>query len=62
MSHRCKRQKTAGRAKFFLADGETPENFREPTLYIAEIHMRAETMTPLLKEILDFRPRPHWEN
>jgi hypothetical protein len=34
----------------------------EPNLYytIEEIHLRAETMTPLLKEILDFRPPPHW--
>jgi hypothetical protein len=28
--------------------------------FIEEIHLRAETMTPLLKEILDFRPPPHW--
>jgi hypothetical protein len=27
---------------------------------IEEIHIRAETMTPLLKEILDYRPAPHW--
>jgi hypothetical protein len=29
-------------------------------LSIEEIHLRAETMTPLLKEILNFRPPPHW--
>ena len=28
--------------------------------YIDEINHRAETMTPLLKEILEFRSRPHW--
>jgi hypothetical protein len=31
-----------------------------PFYAIEEIHIRAETMTPLLKEILDFRPPPHW--
>jgi hypothetical protein len=30
-------------------------------LSIPEILHRAETMTPLLKAILDFRPRPHWK-
>ena len=28
---------------------------------IEEIHVRAETVTPLLKEILDYQPVPHWE-
>lgn len=28
--------------------------------FAAEIDARAKTITPLLKEILDFRPRPHW--
>ncbi len=33
------------------------ENSRSPTLtYIEEINHRAETMTPVLKEILEFRP------
>jgi hypothetical protein len=37
------------------------ENSRSQTLtYIEEINHRAETMTPVLKEILDFRPSPHW--
>jgi hypothetical protein len=27
---------------------------------IEEIHIRAETVTPLLREILDFEPAPHW--
>jgi hypothetical protein len=30
-------------------------------LSIQEIHYRAETMTSVLKAILDFRPRPHWK-
>jgi hypothetical protein len=25
-----------------------------------EIHIRAETMTPLLRKILDYEPSPHW--
>jgi hypothetical protein len=33
----------------------------EKFLFIEEIHQRAETMTPLLKEILDFRPPPRWD-
>lgn len=27
---------------------------------VEEIQIRAETVTPLLKEILNFRPPPHW--
>jgi hypothetical protein len=27
---------------------------------IEEIHTRAETMTSLLKNILDYEPAPHW--
>ena len=39
-----------------------PQNLHEPEfLSIEEIHRRAETMTPVLKEILDFRPSPHWK-
>jgi len=33
----------------------------EEHLYtIEEIHIRAETVTPLLRDILDFHPAPHW--
>jgi hypothetical protein len=28
--------------------------------FIKEVHDRAEAMTPLLQEILDFQPSPHW--
>lgn len=28
--------------------------------YREEIHKRAETVTPLLQGLLDFRPPPHW--
>jgi hypothetical protein len=27
---------------------------------IEEIHVRAETITSLLKSILDYKPAPHW--
>ncbi len=37
------------------------KNFCEPGSFEKEIHIRAETVTPLLKEILEFRPRPHWK-
>jgi hypothetical protein len=32
-----------------------------PFYTIEEIHIRAETITPLLKNILDFRPPEHWD-
>jgi hypothetical protein len=52
-----------------LADGKAnnklPEHNHESapaSLYtIEEIHIRAEMMTPLLKEILDFHPPVHVE-
>jgi hypothetical protein len=28
--------------------------------FIEEIHARAETITPCLKDILDFKPPPYW--
>ena len=36
------------------------KNFCEPGAFAEEIHNRAETITPLLKEIMDFRPGPFW--
>ena len=46
------------------ADDRLPEHNREsaPVSHytIQEIQMRAETVTPLLKEILDFHPASHW--
>ena len=36
---------------------ESPEVFSS---YIEEIHNRAETISPLLQELLDRRPPPHW--
>ena len=37
------------------------KNVCEPGAVFADaIHRRAETVTPLLKEIMDFRPQPHW--
>ncbi|HEU6449150.1 MAG TPA: hypothetical protein VFV23_11995 [Verrucomicrobiae bacterium] len=48
-----------------LADAPKIEKFgKEQTdtamIYIEEIRRRAETVTPLLKDILAFRPPPHW--
>jgi hypothetical protein len=28
--------------------------------FVDDIQNRAETITPLLKELLDYRPPPHW--
>lgn len=40
---------------------ESGKNRRAPdVLSIPELQHRAETMTPVLKAILDFRPHPHW--
>jgi len=37
------------------------KNRRAPDVYsIPELQHRAETMTPVLVAILDFRPRPCW--
>jgi hypothetical protein len=41
--------------------GDSLKNLCEPgSPFAEEIHLRAKTITPLLKEILDYRPRPHW--
>jgi len=32
----------------------------ETNVYMEEIHARADAMTPLLKEFLEFHPPPHW--
>lgn len=48
-----------GAANKFAPDSRRdypPERFYA----IEEIHLRAETITPLLKEILDYRPVPRW--
>jgi len=38
------------------------KNFCEPGLgFVDEIHVRAETITPLLREIMDFQPSPRWD-
>jgi hypothetical protein len=54
-------------AKLFpvVAENDHPmENHHglEPHQYytVQEIHIRAETVTPLLKEILDHQSVPHW--
>lgn len=53
-----KRLAAGHRAALLLSGMEKArvENF----LYIEEIHLRAETITPLLKNILTFEPRPSW--
>jgi hypothetical protein len=40
--------------------GKGCERFPEPTIFIEEIHIRAETITPVLKGIPGFRPPPRW--
>jgi hypothetical protein len=37
-----------------------PERRDVVSIYIEEIHHRAETISPLLQELLEFRPPPHW--
>jgi hypothetical protein len=43
-----------------LMNGQEGLNSTE-LLFIAEVNRRAEIMTPLLKELLAFRPSPHWK-
>jgi hypothetical protein len=44
-----------------VGDKGLGKKLHEPeALSINEVQRRAETMTPLLQEILDFRPRPRW--
>jgi len=54
----------AGRdAWLMIGEKQSSREFCEPTLsFIEEIHHRAETMTPLLKGILEFRPKPNWRH
>ena len=41
---------------------ESLKNFCEPgSAFSHEIDVRAQTITPLLKEIMDFRPGPRWD-
>jgi hypothetical protein len=40
---------------------KTPGHPTTEFLYLEEVHHRAETMTPLLQELLDFRPTPSLE-
>lgn len=48
-------------AVLLISSHTGPQNLNLPKLgSIREIQHRAETMTPILKEILDFRPSPHW--
>lgn len=59
ISHKEKEQKLLADQPASPAGKESP-NRRAPASYMLEINLRAHAMTPLLKEILDFRPSPHW--
>jgi hypothetical protein len=39
-------------------EGGELAGLKSTSLFIEEIHIRAETITPLLREILEFRPKP----
>jgi len=39
---------------------ERPSAQGEASSYIEDIHHRAETITPLLKKFMDYRPPSHW--
>ena len=46
---------------FLLMAGQKRlDNSETEFLFIEEVHHRAETITPLLKALLVFRPPPHW--
>jgi len=46
------------RTPLLIAEGR--KSFPEPMVFLEEIHVRAETVTPLLKGIPGFQPPPHW--
>jgi len=55
------RKLVADHAVLLIGGHAESQNLHVPKLgSIREIQHRAETMTPVLKEILDFRPLPHW--
>jgi hypothetical protein len=57
---KIERKLVADHAVLLISHTET-QNLHLPKLgSIREIQYRAETVTPVLKEILDFRPKPHW--
>jgi len=39
---------------------DSPNCHALPASYMLEINLRAKAMTPILTEILDFRPSPRW--
>jgi len=53
----------ANRSALFRANHEASGNNPQgaTSIYIEEIQIRAETVTPVLKEFLDLRPAPHWD-
>ena len=58
-THRGKERKLTADDRTSVVDSHKKlgENSHSQTLpFIEEIHHRAETMTPVLKRILDFRP------
>ena len=42
------------------ASPQLSESSHSVSVYFEEIRNRAETISPLLKELLDRRPPPHW--
>jgi hypothetical protein len=40
--------------------GDLPKRFRTSEALFEDIRDRAETVTPVLRQILEFRPPPHW--
>ena len=55
------RKLVAGHAVLLIGSHAGSHNLHLPRLgSIRVIQYRAETVTPVLKEILDFRPLPHW--
>ena len=49
-----------GAASGSLSERRHGSDEPEQLYTIEEIHIRAETVTPLLSEILNFHPSPHW--
>jgi hypothetical protein len=60
ISRKEKEQKLLADQPALPAGKESPNRRATVSGYMLEIHLRAQAMTPILKEILDFRPSPHW--
>ncbi|HEY3760895.1 MAG TPA: hypothetical protein VGN23_04040 [Verrucomicrobiae bacterium] len=56
--HRTGKKEAMGRTA--KNNSGSRQNSGDTELFLKEIHHRAETITPVLKQILENRPASHW--